>query len=257
MPKFFYCEQGSEEWFRLRMGKPTASEMHRILTPSTLSPSGQRLAYMNRLLCEWALDTPIIGDYESDFMAAGKENEPMAADGFAFIKDVELTKVGFVLDTTGLWGCSPDRIFADEKKAVEIKCPANHTHIGYLIDKSVLTDKYVLQVQSQYASGEFEEIWMTSWAAKLPQRVIHVPRDETMIAKIETRVIKFCEEMLQKREFLASEYGLPVIPEPRAKSALIDALELGEDDIEWLTKEYLQKEGESKHGNETPADAGR
>jgi hypothetical protein len=51
MSKIYRCEQGSMDWYRLRMGIPTASQFHKIVTPGG-KLSEQRHAYMYRLIAE-------------------------------------------------------------------------------------------------------------------------------------------------------------------------------------------------------------
>ena len=46
------CQQGDAEWQAARMGIPTASAFHSIITPAKLSPSAQSEDYMNELLTD-------------------------------------------------------------------------------------------------------------------------------------------------------------------------------------------------------------
>ena len=43
--KFYDVEQGSARWYQLRLGRPTTSNFHRIVTAKG-EPSKQALAYM-------------------------------------------------------------------------------------------------------------------------------------------------------------------------------------------------------------------
>ena len=51
-------EQGSEEWRTLRLGIPTASMFHRIISPARLEPSAQRHRYLAELLVELQTGRP-------------------------------------------------------------------------------------------------------------------------------------------------------------------------------------------------------
>ena len=51
-------DQGSTEWIEARLGIPTASGFHRIITP-TGKLSASRDAYEGELLAEWALGRPV------------------------------------------------------------------------------------------------------------------------------------------------------------------------------------------------------
>ena len=59
--KHYRCIQGSAEWLRLRMGKPTASAFEKLITPAKWEPTkGEtRRAYQILLLTELILDEPL------------------------------------------------------------------------------------------------------------------------------------------------------------------------------------------------------
>lgn len=215
MPIFHYFEQRTPEWFAIRCGIPTASEMDRIITPSGKA-STQAAKYMNRCLAEWVLGEPLESDFDSPYMQQGRENEAGAIKAFEFQTELKTSKVGFVTTDNGLAGCSPDRLVGDIG-TLEIKAPAPFTQIGYLLDSSV-ADEYRIQVQAQLWICEREKSWVSSYCPKLPPVMIEIPRDEELIGKIARMVTTFCELMIQKREELERRYGPFVRNEPR-KSA--------------------------------------
>ena len=50
------CQQGSEEWYRARLGIPTASNFSAIITPKGKPTASEtRTRYLHKLLAEWAL----------------------------------------------------------------------------------------------------------------------------------------------------------------------------------------------------------
>jgi hypothetical protein len=151
--KIHRCAQRSEEWFRLRLAIPTASEMHRIICPSegaiyrcetcgTEYPrsrkkcgeckgpdvgtlvsvpvaklSGQQEGYMNRLLAEWYQGAPLMDPqsmYQSEWMSRGEDLEPFAVKAFEFETGLKTEEVGFVSLDSGLLGCSPDRLVLND-----------------------------------------------------------------------------------------------------------------------------------------------
>src|SRR5215470_4541574 len=132
--KIIDCEQYSEAWYEARIGLPTASQFHRIVTP-TGKPSRQATAYMYRLITETLLHESM-DDYLGSVQWAerGKLIEGDAAAQFEFTHNVELKPVGLVTTDDGAMACSPDRLIAGHHAAVEIKCPAPWTHLGYLLD---------------------------------------------------------------------------------------------------------------------------
>ena len=78
-------DQGSESWFRLRMGIPTASEFKKIITPKTMKLSSQAHDYAILKLAEI-----MTGEYQgiqepTYYMDRGKllENEAIEAENKA------------------------------------------------------------------------------------------------------------------------------------------------------------------------------
>ena len=57
------CEQGSEEWFKARLGVPSASNFHRVITP-TGKLSSQVDSYVNTLASEIITGQPYSYFYE-------------------------------------------------------------------------------------------------------------------------------------------------------------------------------------------------
>lgn len=192
------CVQGSPEWFAARIGIPTASNFDRILTPTGKS-STQAEGYMNRLLAEWI--TGKTSDIEqSEWMKRGVEMEAEARNYYAFQHSVEIKQVGVVYqDERKLVSCSPDGLM--EASGLEVKCPAPHTHVGYLL-RGVLPTDYVPQVQgSMYVTG------LKSWAfisynPDMDPLVVQVERDEAYIKLLDAAITKFLAEMLDRRKKL-------------------------------------------------------
>lgn len=75
--------------------------------------------------------------------------------------------------------------------AVEIKCPAPATHIGYLLD-GFGTD-YILQVQGQMLVGGFDFIDRYSYYPELPPYRERTTRDETIIDALRNALRDFNE----------------------------------------------------------------
>jgi hypothetical protein len=125
------CEQGSQEWVKLRLGIPTASAGDKLLTPKSKKPSEARHAYRYRLLTEWLLGCPI-EDGDNAWMARGLELEQEARDWYAFDRDVEVRKVGFITRDDGLFGGSPDGLVGDDG-ITEIKVLSAVNHVRAML----------------------------------------------------------------------------------------------------------------------------
>src|SRR6476659_7528724 len=146
--------QRSPEWHALRLGKPTASEFHKIITPKTGKLSAQARKFACRLIAERLLNEPLdlLGGIEA--IERGKAMEPDAVAQYEFAEEVETQPVGFVTTDDGLVGASPDRLIVGASAGLEIKCPLLPTHIGYWLDGP--GDGYRPQVQGQLWVAEFE-----------------------------------------------------------------------------------------------------
>lgn len=180
-------QQGSEAWFNARLGIPTGSRFKDILT-GTGKASTSADKYMNELLAEMVAGKAL-DSFKSDWMERGNELEAEAADSYSFLKDVDLQEVGFVLHKDKIAGASPDRIIGDDG-LLEIKCPAPHTHIEYLL-KNKMDTAYIPQVQGQlWITGRKWCDWF-SYHPDMPSVCVRVERDEAYIKKLEDAIIGF------------------------------------------------------------------
>src|SRR4051812_2738655 len=102
------CEQGSDEWRRIRAGLPTASEFSTILAKGKAGgESITRRKYLYTLAGEIITGEP--GEsYENAYMERGKVMEPEARDLYSFAYAVEPQRVGFITSDIRPIGCSPD-----------------------------------------------------------------------------------------------------------------------------------------------------
>ena len=221
MPKRYFVDQGTPEWHHLRLGIPTASQFHRIITPAG-KPSAQANQYRNQLIAERLLLEPTESRVDHiQWVERGKFEEPHAASQFEFVTGLELEPIGFITNDEKSLGCSPDRLVVGRNEAVEIKCPQAGTHIGYLLDG--LTD-YRAQVQGQMLVGGFDRVHFYSWHKRMPPKRIITERDEEYIALMAKELARFVEELDTKTEearamgdFQAREWIMAVDPERAAE----------------------------------------
>jgi hypothetical protein len=189
--------QGSEEWRRLRMGVPTASEFHRILTP-TGKPSKSAEPYLCELLGELMMGRPL--DSPSfPWMQRGHDLESDAANWYELQCDIATSIVGFCTTDDGRIGASPDRLVGDDG-LLEIKCPSPDVHVRYLLfpDRGVDAE-YRVQVQGQlYVTGR-QWCDVVSYHPELPSVIVRVERDEEYITKLEIELQTFCERLAEGR----------------------------------------------------------
>ncbi len=138
------CEQGSQEWLRLRLGKFTASCAYRLMAeakrPMTEDEllkreKGSRattiadpvllakgaLTYVQEVASERLTGVPAKVEFENDAMRHGKLHEPTARALYAAVYGREVDQIDFVpyLDYAG---ASPDGLVGLDI-GCEIKCP--------------------------------------------------------------------------------------------------------------------------------------
>ena len=161
--------QGSEEWFKIRLGKVTASRISDVVAQTKSGYGASRARYMGELIAETMTKTPT-ASYSNSAMQWGSDTEPEAAKAYAFITDFNLTEIGFVdHPTISNSGCSPDRLVGDDG-LVEIKCPHTHTHIETLLDEKV-PQKYLNQMLWQMACTERQWCDFVSFDPRMPVKI--------------------------------------------------------------------------------------
>ena len=133
--KIIECKQRTPEWLEARIGIPTASQFHRVMTPKTKKRSSQADDYLNFLVAEWLVGRSL-EDFSNDWTERGMVLEDDAVSYFEALHEVNTQEVGFITTNDGLVGCSPDRI--GTFGGLEIKCPGIINHVGDMRDPSLL-----------------------------------------------------------------------------------------------------------------------
>lgn len=196
-------EQGTPEWEKLRLGIPTVSSFDRILTPKKLEPSTKADEYMNQLLAEWFLGTTIDWGDAGQFAERGKHMEAEARAFYEFADEVDVTPGGFVLRDDRKVGGSPDGLVGDQG-IVELKCPAIHTHIGYMRAPAALATKYHSQLQGYLYLTDRTWCDIQSYNPILPRVVVRVVRDAKYILALDRALNTFIEYLDAAKAELAA-----------------------------------------------------
>jgi hypothetical protein len=196
--KYYDVEQNTEEWYRLRLGIPTASEFDKIITP-TGKMSSQANGYANKLLAEIMLNDylPMVN---TPYMERGKILEQEAADEYQLVTGTQIKKGGFCTTDDGKFGCSPDRFVSDEG-LLEIKCPAANTHIEYMLEECIDTAYYPQLMGQLYVTGR-QWVDVYSYCPGLISACIRVERDPIYMPKLEKALSDFRDLMSRKIEKL-------------------------------------------------------
>ena len=193
MKLYMDVAQGSEAWKALRLGRPTASNFHKVVTNKKCQLSAQAADYALRLVAERLLNMTASESFEGPWLERGKELEPMAVKQYEFQFDVVTVPVGFITTDDGRIGCSPDRLVADptRKIGLEIKCPSQHVHLGYLLNG--VNEDYKPQVMGQLLVAELDRADLYAFHPHCPPALIHTARDEDYIAKLKDALGQFVD----------------------------------------------------------------
>lgn len=136
--------QGSQLWFEVRRGVPTASCFDQIITP-TGKPSASAVKYACELVGQLVdPDFGVMQSYESAAMKNGKMIEPEARRWYEFDAGEKVEQVGFCLTDDGRFGSSPDSLVGEDG-CIELKAPLPKTHAFYLL-QGVVPPEYLPQV---------------------------------------------------------------------------------------------------------------
>lgn len=168
--------QGSDEWFKVRLGKLTASKAQAVAS------NGRGL----ETLCFEKVAEIISGTQESGYtnadMERGNEQETLARSAYEMETGNPVKQVGFV-ELDERVGCSPDG-FVGEDGLVEIKCHKGSQFVKLIFSEKIDT-KYVWQMQFQMFVTGRQWVDYVGFNENFPNlKIIRVHRDEDAIAKI-------------------------------------------------------------------------
>ncbi len=196
-PIIHTMEQGSDEWFAIRLGKISASNFKVAIG----KPSATRSLLMRKLIGE-IRSGKRQQSLKTFYMEKGTELEPYARFEYEKYNACEVQQVGFV-EMNEQTGCSPDGLVGPDG-GLQIKCPIISTHIKYIHDKILPTD-YVPQVYGELGvTGRkwWDFISYCPDDLDMPYWSIRIVRDEKYIAEIMVKIKKFLDEMKQYMEEL-------------------------------------------------------
>jgi len=195
--KIHDCQQGTPQWYALRLGIPTASEFHKIVTPTgKLSAQARRYAF--RLVTEKLLNQTLTSLDNLEWIERGRELEPDAVRMYEFEEGAKTVPVGFITTDDGLLGASPDRLIDGRNAGLEVKCPAPHTHLEYMVDG--FGNDYVPQVQGQMLVGELDYVDRYSFHPSMPPFRLRTYRDDQFIWNLAQALKQFTDQLHELTE---------------------------------------------------------
>ena len=202
--KIIDCEQYSNEWWKARLGKPSASNAKKLVTstglPSkSLKDYGIELAndlYVGEAVDQWE------GNVHTQ---RGTELEAVARSLYELIRGTQIGEVGMFINDGEQYIASPDGVIED-KGILEIKCltATRHTKaiLYYAKHKKVPSD-YCSQLQMQLFVSGYKYAHYMFYHPDLPELIIRVYPDLSfhgmlfkqlgIVIKERDRIIKLLE----------------------------------------------------------------
>ncbi len=192
---FDEIEQGTEEWFTLRLGMPTASNFATIMAEGRDGGASKTRAKLLRQLAGEIITGEPAENFSNRSMDRGKAMEPEAREHYAFERSIEPRRVGFVRRAlrSGFVGCSPDSLIGDDG-VLEIK-----TTMPDLLIELMETGRFPSEHRAQCQGS----LWVTGrkWCdlriyySKMPALSFRIERDDGYIRQIAEAVEVFAWEL--------------------------------------------------------------
>lgn len=180
----FKSDQRSEDWFKERYGKFTASEIHKLLGVRGLGKTGETYAI------EKAIEE-LFGKTEVPFSSfdtqRGIDTEPIAFEKFKELYPE--TKPSFMFPYGQHAGASPDGVVGTDA-ILEIKCPRANKFFKIVAEEEI-DFEYIAQMQMQMLCSNSNKAYFFNYLIlndKEYHHTIIVERDEDMIELIKQRL---------------------------------------------------------------------
>lgn len=194
--KILTMAQHSDEWFRERLGRVTASELEALISPTWKAKESAGVeTYLYKKLAEKSLGFSMAMGGAGFAAEQGTILESEAVPFYEMKYDIDVQRVGMVLADDERVSCSPDGLVGKDG-GLEIKCGLPETHLRYLIE-GVLPKEYAAQVHgSLWVTGR--QWWdFLSYSRQFPPFIIRVNRDEKIQQAIAAAINPFLERFEQ------------------------------------------------------------
>ena len=186
--------QGSEEWVKQRLGKVTASVIHKVY-------SDKLTATKKNLMRSLALER-VSGSRMSNIktvdMARGLAIEPLARKAYEIATQQKVSLVGFIShpDIKNA-GASPAGLIG-EKGFIEIKCLNIRNH-NQIIKNKKIPKQYYYQMQFQLACSQREWGDFVAYHPEADESLYieRVAPEHNIIQELQSKVINFLTDVEQ------------------------------------------------------------
>lgn len=191
-------EQRTDDWFAARLGKVTASSLHKVLARTKTGYGADRANYLTQLVLERVTNSKAEG-YINAEMQWGIDQEPFARAAYEAHTGVLVDEIGFMPHPTiEMSGASPDGLVGDSGM-VEIKCPSSKTALECWLSDNPVENKYFAQMQWQMACAGRDWCDYVVFDPRMPQKaqlfIYRVNRADEWLAEAEKEVVKFLAEV--------------------------------------------------------------
>ena len=184
--EFIDVQQNTDEWFQLRCGKLTSSNLGKIMANygKSFGEPAKKLAV--NIAIEKVTGNPISSTYTNEHMQRGHEQEPIARAMYEGENFIDVTNGGFF--TNGEIGCSPDGLCDDG--VIEIKSVIASTHYNTL-KKNNVDPAYKWQCIGNLMFTGREWIDFVSYCSEFPEsKQLFICRKYAKDLKIEFEMIE-------------------------------------------------------------------
>ena len=186
--------QGSEEWVKQRLGKVTASVIHKVYSDK-LTTTKKNL--MRSLALE-RLSGSRMSNIKTVDMARGLAIEPLARKAYEIATQQKVSLVGFIShpDIKNA-GASPDGLIG-EKGFIEIKCLNIRNH-NQIIKNKKIPKQYYYQMQFQLACSQREWGDFVAYHPEADESLYieRVAPEHNIIQELQSKVINFLTDVEQ------------------------------------------------------------
>lgn len=187
--------QGTDEWYDLRCGVLTASNVKHILTPDKLqfANNDKSKAHVYDIVAQ-RITRYVEPGYISDDMLRGIDGEKYAKDIYSE-KYARVKDVGFITKKTDsfLLGYSPDGLVGEDG-LIEVKTRIQKHHIKTILENEV-PQEHILQIQTGLFVSERKWCDYISYCGGMPLFVKRVFPDFEMQKAIQDAAILFEEKV--------------------------------------------------------------
>lgn len=192
--KVYSFEQGTDEWFSVRLGKITGSGVSALLSESRAKTglSKTALSYAYQIIAERL--TGQRDEFRGNaYTEWGNLQEARARELYQYETFHTVDEVGFV-EKDDWCGCSPDGLVGDDGM-IEIKCPASKKFVE-IVHTGIIPDEWLAQMQfSMWVCGR-QWCDFVLFDPRFPEeKQIYIKRVLADYGSIVTKVEKFIIEL--------------------------------------------------------------